>query len=176
MSSSNLTMSQVRDVPGFTGYRVDCLGNLWSCWSVKGFLTPTKWHKLKPVKRRQRLTITLRTDKGKGKMLDVGHVVLLGFSGLPDKGQVVCYRNGNKMDPQLSNVYWGQRRPWYYGAAGRRGSKNHMAKLNETKVLEIRCRAAKGESAATLARDFVVSTTTVYRIIRGERYGWLEGA
>lgn len=47
----------------------------------------------------------------------------------------------------------------------RRGTANNMAKLNESKVIDIRERYIAGERAQDLATEFKVSKSTIYQIL-----------
>lgn len=55
-----------------------------------------------------------------------------------------------------------------------RGETRTQAKLTDTKVREIRARAAAGESGRSLAREFGVSASIAGRIIRRERWTHVE--
>jgi hypothetical protein len=56
-----------------------------------------------------------------------------------------------------------------------RGSRGPLAKLTERKVAEIRRRHAAGERPVNLARDFGVSTFTVYKILSRKTWTHVRG-
>lgn len=52
----------------------------------------------------------------------------------------------------------------------RRGERINLAKLNETSVIEIRQRAAAGESRVSLAREYGVGRNTIWRVASGRHW------
>jgi hypothetical protein len=59
-------------------------------------------------------------------------------------------------------------------AEAQQGSKNPVAKLTETMVLEARCRYAAGETQRALAREYGVSAAGLCQAISGKNWGWLK--
>jgi len=57
----------------------------------------------------------------------------------------------------------------------RRGQGCWQAKLKEEQVLDIRRRAAAGDSAAALGRAFGVASATVRKVVCRRNWAWLEG-
>lgn len=55
-----------------------------------------------------------------------------------------------------------------------KGNSNVNSTLTEEQVRTIKVRLLEGESAASLARVYLVSAETIRRIARGETWGWLD--
>lgn len=55
----------------------------------------------------------------------------------------------------------------------RRGQRQHSAKLTEFDVIDIRRRAAAGETQRAIASEFGVGQQTVSGIVRREKWAWL---
>jgi hypothetical protein len=74
-------------------------------------------------------------------------------------------RHGSKTCPEsrpTGNQHWSRRMPQCVS----RGSKSHLARLNEEKVALIRKQAAEGTSTAALAKAFGVSESAIYGAIK----------
>lgn len=112
---------------------------------------------------------------GQRKTVLVHHLVLTAFVGPRPEGMETRHLDRDRTNNRLSNLLWGtsaeneadKRR---HGTAGR-GDRNAMAKINEVQVLELRVRAAQGESQYSIARDLGISQPQVSRILSGTRRG-----
>lgn len=60
------------------------------------------------------------------------------------------------------------------GYNDRRGARNPFAKLNETKVRDIRKRFAAGESAKAIAYSYSIGLQTVYAVKSRQRWAHVE--
>lgn len=55
-----------------------------------------------------------------------------------------------------------------------RGEQHNMVKLKESDVIDIRRRVAAGESQRAIAREYRLGQPTVSKIVRRERWAWLQ--
>lgn len=96
-------------------------------------------------------------------------------SGAPlEKGLVLRHTCDNRLCVNPQHLVPGTQRENVHDMIGRGrkplGERCPQAKLTETKVREIRRRAAAGESFAAIARDFEVGRSQIGRICKGERW------
>lgn len=96
--------------------------------------------------------VTLVRD-GKRRSAYVHRLVLEAFVGPPPPGQVARYRNGDRNDLRLANLFWG----------------SNVGHISQRRVISpelreaIRVARASGESAAATAVRLGVSASTVLR-------------
>lgn len=102
----------------------------------------------------------------------VHQLVLLVFVGPRPKGQISRHLNGNTKDSRLTNLKYGSFSQNNHDAVKHgtfrdmKGSKHHLAKLTEEKVLDIRNQYSTGNfSQRQLAKTFNVSQQTISDII-----------
>jgi len=108
----------------------------------------------------------------------VHRLVAFVFMGACPPGLEVCHIDGDKHNNRSSNLKYATRaengadRVGHLG--GNKGERHGLAKLTEKSVLEIRQRAASGETRASLALGYGVSQAAIGHVIRRSRWGWLE--
>jgi hypothetical protein len=102
------------------------------------------------------------------------HRVSLMLAGVDIEGQFVLHSCDNPPCVNPAHLSAGTQKQNVADMVNRqrqpRGSRNGFSKLTERQVAEIRRRAAKGERRRSLADEFEVSETTIYRLANG--VGW----
>lgn len=165
-------------VPGFTGYEVSDTGLVRS-YLPAGFGPPPDPPRILCANedgdgyRR----VYLRRD-GRTHSKKIAWLVLEAFKGPRPKGMDSCHDNGNRQDDNLSNLRWDTRKKNLadrekHGTMNR-GKRNGKATLGEDDIREIRRRAASGESQGSIAKCFGLQQSTVSKIKRRERWGWIN--
>lgn len=110
---------------------------------------------------------TLRID-GKTIYRMAHQLVMEAFVGPCPDGQEVRHRNDDRSNPRLSNLEYGTRAQNIADCKRNGGFKNGASHLTENIVREIHARG--NETAASLAREYGVSPSTVESILVGR--GW----
>jgi hypothetical protein len=116
--------------------------------------------------------VTLYVAPKKTKTAHVHVLVAEAFIGPRQTGQLVCHDDGDGWHNHLSNLRYGT--PKSNGADMVRhgnslpGSKNHLAKLDEATVYEIKRRT--GVKYRDLAAEYGVSFSTIQGIMSGEKW------
>lgn len=128
----------------------------------------------------------LKQDKGKNgylsvnlckngvpKRLRTAQIVTKEFIGEPKKNHEVNHKNGIKTDNNLNNLEYltpSENVLHHYHVLGHKavcGTKQHMAKLNEKKVLKIRnLYESRIYGTYKLAKDFNVSQSIIWKVIK----------
>lgn len=169
---------QIRNIPGFPGYRVDTLGQVWSNrqYRRKGQDDATApYRPLKQMSNRfDYIFVELRRD-GHGYNIFVHRLVLMTFVGPRPDGQECRHLNGDRTDNRLTNLVWGtrienmqDRKRHGTDDAGERGTR---AKLTNDQVREIRRRyAAGGVTQTALAAEYGLSRPGMTNIVLGHTY------
>lgn len=116
--------------------------------------------------------ITLCEVGGRQSTPPTHQLVLFAFVGPRPPEMECCHNNGKRWDNRLSNLRYdtlpANRKDAY--DHGFRGEGHSRSKLTERAVKEIRRRHARGESYASLARDFGVSRMTVTDAVVGHTW------
>src|SRR5262245_42822701 len=172
MSESHLTSLAERwlPVPGYEElYSVSDLGRVRS---EKG-----RWGKPQILSGGHHIDgyRTVGLSRGKRLMTYCVHrLVLEAFVGPRPAGAECRHLNGRNTDNRLANLAWGM--PAENAADRVRlgelpcGEQCHNAKLTAVVVLEIRRRAAVGESMAAIARAYGVNRITIRAVIRRDTW------
>ena len=152
--------------PGYAGYRVGDDGSVWSEWRMRGGGYAGKpvqyrsgiWKLLKPDLNRGRPRVRLRIVMGKYKAVMVHRLVLEAFVGSCPEGCEGVHADGDPANNHLSNLSWNTHSANLMGrrerGTSRSGEDHPKHVLTEQDVIEIRARAARGESLYYIAHDF----------------------
>lgn len=175
-----------KDIPGFPGYRVGDDGSVWTCKKFVGLgIGGGRGLKieLSPEYRPMRIAtahngyqyVHLRVD-GKKKSLSVHGLVALAFIGCCPAGKEVAHENGCKTDNRSTNLSY-KTRSENHADKHRHGTdlcgeKSQNAKLTVEQVRQIRADyVPRKVGCGQLAKRYGVSLITIYRIIKGTRWG-----
>jgi len=166
-------MEKSKKIPGFSAYSVNANGDVFSeNYNRKGF-------KLKIAQYRPKdgyPSVTIKSDKGKFYTKRVHVLVCLVFLGDRKKEMEINHKNGIKSDNRLSNLeYCSHRENIKHAIRNKlmmpppihRGEKQHLAKLTESDVVEIR-RIAYGKKQygrKGLAIRFNVSESLIKQVV-----------
>ncbi len=109
----------------------------------------------------------------------VYELVCVAFHGQrPSPHHQVAHYDGDPTNDRADNLRWATPKE---NAADKvrhgrslRGTKQHLCKLNEEQVREIRRRIARGELQARVAADCGVSRPTVSAIVNRRNWSWLD--
>jgi hypothetical protein len=168
-------------IPGFGGYEIDTLGQVWSELGKRGpgnlkngsvTIRTGTFRKLTPAPTSSGyLGVILRRDDGARKSKLVHSLVLEVFVGPRLAGMQACHNDGNKLNNRLDNLRWdtpssNQRDRVRHGTHGI-GEANPRAILTNADVVAIRARLIAGEGPKAIAMDYGVSAVSVSHINRG---------
>lgn len=160
-----------RQIPGFPRYAVDEHGNVLSiCPIGQGKNIPWKnARRLNPTKSKDGYLRVYLTHDGREQTVYVHALVLTTFVGPRPEGLQCRHLDGNPANNHVSNLAWGtpleNEQDKILHGTKQRGEKGNGAKLTEEDVLEIRRRAASGETQTSIAKDFSVDRTRICRIV-----------
>lgn len=153
-------------------YEVSDAGRVRSLWAARGRRPAPLL--LKPLVDREgyirfRLIVG---DKRKDRMAHI--LVLRAFVGPRGPGQQTRHLNGDKSDNRVANLAWGtcaenMADKVRHGTVPS-GSRNGRAKLDESKVREIRRLHRAGQTQRSLSRNYAVSKTTIRDIVIGKTW------
>lgn len=135
------------------------------------------------------LRVSYYTDDGRKTTSAVHVLVCEAFHGPRPDSMVARHSNGDKLDNRPENVVWGTPAQNYadrdaHGATAR-GERQHLAKLTDEKVLQIRrLLAAGGQTLQEIGDQFGVEGATVGQIahrrtwthVPDEHPGWVYRA
>lgn len=168
---------------GYPGYRIGDDGTVWSEWKMKGMGYGRKgskqyrsgiWKRLKPDLNRGRPRVRLRVAEKTYKAVMVHRLVLEAFVGpCPDNCEAVHF-DGDPANNRLDNLRWDTHSANLMGrrdrGTSRSGEDSPVSVLTEREVLEIRSRAACGESEYSIAQDYICTRENLRFII--DRKTW----
>jgi hypothetical protein len=157
-----------RAIPGYKGMHfISTMGEVFSCTKMPGIR--------KAVYRGDYLAIGLIDENRVTKMHSIHRLVAMTFIS-PIKGKhFVNHINGVKNDNRVSNLEWCNRsenglHAYKLGLmTPTTGEDSHLTKLTDAQVLEISKIGKKsGESMASIAKRYSVSSAQVCRILNGK--------
>lgn len=163
-----------RAIEGFPGYRISCQGEVESCWLRRGrYRLPTDiWRPLTPILRDRYLTVNLPKRGGKA-IRRIHRLVLEAFEGPCPPGRIACHRDGDRLNNDLLNLYWGTHQSNSDDAV-RHGTKARgealRSKLTEADVIEIRRLREEGAKVVELAARFQVGQSNIRSVL--SRRSW----
>lgn len=104
----------------------------------------------------------------------VHHLVLITFVGPAPEGMEGCHGDGDRANNRISNLRWDTRSNNHADKAlhgtDHKGERHPGSKLTESDVKNLRKRRLDGLSYAALAKEFGVTTMTVYRAVKGKNW------
>lgn len=159
----------MREIPGFPGYYATQEGEIWS--NKRG-----KWCKLKPCDNGFGYYHVATSINNKRKHLFVHRGVCAAYHLNPLNHKEVNHINGNKSDNRPENLHWcnrsqNMRHADNKGLRNIRGEAQHLAKLTETDVLEIRAKCLSGHyTQRALAEEYGVSPTAICRVMNAQSW------
>lgn len=114
----------------------------------------------------------------------VHRLVMLVFIGEPPEGREVNHKDGDKANNQLGNLEYITHqeniihsfRELNRTVTVPRGEKSGNAKLTDEKIVEIRKRAAAGETRRAIAEDYGVSHVNITHIVNRKTWTHIEEA
>ena len=174
MTLKNLS---VRAIPGYPGYFATSEGVILSFRHRNG---PRKEPKKLNLftKSDGYLQTQLRRPNGTSRSENVHRLVALAFLANPEKKPTVNHKNGLKKDNRVENLEWMTRREQTQHslnilgvnpATWTKGNK-FAARLSIVQVESIREALRSGETGASLAARFTVSTAAISNIRRGKSW------
>ena len=172
-----------RSVVGLPDYEVSSLGTVRRVTVPRRGGAAKPGRLLKPYKRRDGyLFLMLRAPDGKRTTMRIHRMVCEAFIGPYAPGQETHHVNGQKDDNRLENLRQVSQQTnsvlaWQMGqneACRCRGSKNGVARLCETQVIEMKGLLESGVPRPAIANRFGVAYGTVYDISIGRRWEWLQ--
>jgi protein gp37 len=155
----------VRPVPGYPGYSVSTLGEVF------GKRADTRGGLAFDIGEQGHRRVTMHRDGSprSGSRELVHRLVLTAFARPARHGEQACHRNGDPADNRLSNLHWGtQEDNWQDRVT--HGNGRSYQKLTEDQVSEIRAIHASGRSAYSIAKDYGVSDTQIRNIVTGKQW------
>ncbi len=166
-------METWKDIPG-TDYSVSSEGRVAS----RKF---GKWRVLCQSQARGGYLMVHLCADGMSRPRKVHQLVAEAFLGpKPTSKHVTNHKNGVRSDNRAENFEWMTRsennhhRYDVLKHAAAMGEACGTSKLTETKAQEIQARAAMGEAHAKIAVDCGVSRQTVWRVVRGKSWAYLN--
>lgn len=169
-----------KDIPGYEGYyQVSNMGRVKSLdrtmiieHPIGGQRTVLRKGKIlkNKVNNHGKNMVSL-SKNNKIKESNVSRLVLLAFTGMPNKDQECCHRNDIQTDDTLSNLYWGTRKENIIDKERNnkqpRGSNVGTSKLKEGEVYLIKkLLNTKKYTSVFIAKMFKVDRTTINKIKR----------
>lgn len=153
---------EVRDVPGFPGYRVSNMGLVFG---------PRV--RLEPQAGKQgHARVTLYLEGNKHRVL-VHRLVLSVFDRPPQPGEQACHKNGDPSCNAMPNLSWGsQSTNW--ADRRRHGEHRSYSKLTPDGVAAVRAALLDDTPAERIAVSAGVSATQIRNIARGDQ--WSTGS
>ena len=158
-------------VEKFPDYRV---GDDGSVWSKK----TGEWVQLKQSADSDGYLMVVLREGGCKRSVRVHRLVLEEFRGPCPENCEGAHDNGNHTDNRLSNLFWkthesniddcgrhGTRRNGSSGKLRAAVPRRPVAKLTAEKAVEIRERASRGESLASIARAYGVNEDTIGHVV-----------
>ena len=166
-----------RAIPGFPGYEVSDRGAVRSMLASGFGPAPTAPRCLKPCNDAHGYFRVYLRRGGKTYSRKLSWLVLEAFVGPRPSKHDACHNDGIRSNDCLQNLRWDTRKANLADCIAHgtrlRGSQATGATLSDEHVVRIRALLSEGRSQSEIARTFSVAQTTVSKIKRGVRWGWL---
>lgn len=175
----NWTYVVFRYVPGYPGYGIDTLGNVWSCHrrGQRGRIG-SQWRRLKPVDSRGYKVVNLVSLDGSHVLNAIHSLVLTVFVGPPPPGCQACHYDGDKSNNSLRNLRWDTSHGNHLDSMRHdvlpKGSRHPNSKITEGDVIEIRRLVADGVSQTEVGRRFGLHVASVHDIVKGRNWAHIR--
>lgn len=169
-------MTEWRKIPGFSRYSVSDDGCIRRDERVGNWLPG-------PVSMKPHVggypRAALTSDDGKYRGIGAHVAVALAFIGPRPRGMMVCHNDGNPANNHVSNLRYdtaaGNVRDAIRHGTQIRGSRQHLAKLDDARVAEIkRLLVETTLTLRAIAAQFGITSTTVLHIRQGRTWGHIE--
>lgn len=173
MSVADSMPAGFRAIPGFPRYAINESGVVLSiCGHGFGAGTNLPWADAKQIKPTTGTGgyqfVSLRHD-GRTSRASVHALVITTFVGPCPLGMQCRHLDGNRTNNHVSNLAWGtpleNQHDRIRHGTNNKGSNVCTSKLTDNDVLEIRRRAANGESKVDIAKDFPVNPPNISHIV-----------
>lgn len=166
-----------RPIEGFPGYEVSSLGRVWSFRTTTAQNTKHGRERGLVADRYGYKTVRLHRN-GYAKCCTVHRLVASAFLPNPRNCPQVNHINCIKTDNRVDNLQWctAKENTDHLVLAGckPKGEHHGMARLTDQDVVESWNRRAMGESTASIARSFNVTSETIGHIFRGNTWKHLS--
>ena len=158
-------------IPGFSRYRIYEDGRVESNFQ-RGSVARDRWTFLSPQPSGPRgyRIVTLVNDEGKHWRTRLHVVVARAWHGpRPFPKAVVRHVDGNTNNHHRTNCLWGTYKQNEDDklAHGTWWCRRNGGKLNYSAACEIRAKRKAGARAEDLAKEYGVTTPTIYRLLKG---------
>ncbi len=130
---------------------------------------PSEPRELKPMSGEQGHCRVMLYRDGKSERPLVHRLVLEAFDRAPGELDQGCHIDGDPSNNALWNLRWGDQRGNWQDSK-RHGTRRRYHKLSEQQVVEIRERAARGETGEALSRHFPVTATQIRNIVAARQW------
>lgn len=125
-------------------------------------------------------TVELQTGAIK-KRFTVHRLVAAAFIGARPDGQHINHIDGVKTNNAATNLEYvtpseNQKHSFRLGLQSNVGERHSQHKLSDESVVEIRSRAASGETQISIAKSLGVSQAAVSLVVRGKRWSHIPFA
>lgn len=174
MSEESCPQGYVTDaewVPGYSGYRIDRTGRLYS-------VKRGRWVELiGTINSVGYRMFNLTDDSGRSKLRSAHSLVAVTFLGPREKGQQVLHYDDDKLNNSVANLRYGSSKE-NHGDAIRNGRKpkgesHHNSKLTANDVRQVRAWLAEKKTERWIAGQLHVSRSAITMIKRGTNWSWL---
>ena len=166
----------LRDIPGFSNYRADDLGNIYTRLPIgpprheDGPYVP--WRVLAQWPNPDgRLTVKVRADGVKKRQRMSAHrLIALAFFGPRPRGMQIAHGSNGYLDNSVGNLSY--KTPAQNKADELRdgtrisGERHHASKISDLQLLELLRRVDAGERKSDLCREFGIQPPSLHKRLR----------
>lgn len=175
-----------RPIPSLPGYRIDRVGNLYSCLKKGGnedhprlTLTPL-WRQLKQqVSKFGYLHTTVVTPNSRKADKRISRLVLEAWVGPCPANHEACHNDGNRTNNDLDNLRWdtmsgNQKDRVKHGTSSRGIHRSGRRKLSAADVIKIRELRAAGVRRIDVAAQFKIGKNHVTHLTKKRSWSYLN--
>lgn len=172
LPTSNVLAEEWRVIPEWPEYEVSSFGRVRPVQAFHAYRIG-KCLKLKPSNAYYRVGLCRKSTV---TWMFVHRLVASAFLPAPLPGQTqVAHNNGIGTDNRIDNLRWdtptgNAADRWVHGGYST-GEQHCASKMTWHQAEKIRAAHASGEKASSIVRRTGLSKTTIYAILRGERWG-----